>query len=205
MTFLANGDDPYLVVFPTHRFVHSLPSFSFDDLTQRAHDYFVVEALAPSAPAETVLERLRVAGQRGPSLAVAAGDGRVAVLTLRGDVNLDAHPTLGQKPAVLRRTDVTVLHAGILESVLGITPEAQAAKTNLWYPQDAGESLRELRGGRGQALFLMNATPVAQVREVAEAGEVMPQKSTFFYPKVLTGLAVHTLEAERRVAPTTSS
>jgi uncharacterized protein (DUF1015 family) len=200
MTFLANGDDPDLLVFPTHRHVHSLAAFSFDDLVSRAREFFVVEALPQGAPAEVILERLRAAGERGPSVAASAGDGRVSLLTLRGDRDLDAHPTLGRKPAVLRRTDVTVLHAGLLESVLGITPEAQAAKTNLWYPQDAAEALRELRAGRGQALFLMNATPVAQVREVAEAGEIMPQKSTFFYPKVATGLAVHTLEPGRNVA-----
>jgi uncharacterized protein (DUF1015 family) len=84
--------------------------------------------------------------------------------------------------------------------VLGITPEAQAAKTNIYYPQDGAAALRDLRGGKGQVLFLMNATPVAQVREVAEAGEVMPQKSTFFHPKVLTGLCIHTLEPDRPVA-----
>ncbi len=199
MTFLANGDDPKLVVFPTHRHVHSLPSFSFDDLVNRARAVFAVEELAPGVGAEEILERLLLAGQRATSVAAAAGDARVALLTLRGDVNLDAHPALGQKPPILRRTDVTVLHAGILEGVLGITPEAQAAKTNLWYPQDALAALADLRGGRGQALFLMNATPVAQVREVAEAGEVMPQKSTFFYPKVATGLAIHTLEPDRTV------
>jgi uncharacterized protein (DUF1015 family) len=201
MTFLVNGDDPDLVVFPTHRHVHSLTSFSFDELTSRARAVFAVEALPSGIGAEAILDALRQAGKSGPSIAVAPGDGRAAVLTLRADVDLDAHPTLGRQPAVLRRTDVTVLHAGILESILGITPEAQAAKTNLWYQQDAAESLRELRAGRGQALFLMNATPVAQVREVAEAGEVMPQKSTFFYPKVATGLAIHTLEPGRPVVP----
>ncbi len=197
MTFLANGDDPKLVVFPTHRHVHSLTSFSFDALVSGARSIFEVEELARAAPVEDILERLRLAGQKGPSVAAASGDGRVALLTLRGDANLDAHAALGQKPLVLRRTDVTVLHAGILEGLLGITPEAQAAKTNLWYPQDASAALGELRGGRGQTLFLMNATPVAQVREVAEAGEVMPQKSTFFFPKVATGLAIHTLEPGR--------
>jgi uncharacterized protein (DUF1015 family) len=100
---------------------------------------------------------------------------------------------------VLRKTDVAVLHAGLLEGVLGITPAAQAAKTNLWYPQDAAAALGELRSGKGDVLFLMNATPVADVRDVAEAGEVMPQKSTFFYPKVPTGLAVHTLDPARAV------
>jgi uncharacterized protein (DUF1015 family) len=131
---------------------------------------------------------------------VAAGaDGRAAVLTLRPGLDLSAHPTLGSKSAALRKTDVAVLHAGILEQVLGITPEAQAAKTNLWYPQDAAASLEGVRAGRGQVLFLMNATPVAQVRDVAEDNEVMPQKSTFFYPKVLTGLAIHTLDPARAV------
>jgi uncharacterized protein (DUF1015 family) len=90
-----------------------------------------------------------------------------------------------------------VLHAGILEPLLGITPEAQAAKTNIWYPQDARASLADVRAGKGQVLFLMNATPVAEVRQVAEAGEVMPQKSTFFYPKIPTGLAIHTLDPTR--------
>ncbi|MGH7271395.1 MAG: DUF1015 family protein, partial [Polyangiaceae bacterium] len=202
MTFLANGDDPELVVFPTHRLVHSLAKFSFEDLVSRASAYFTVEELARGASANAILDRLRLAGARGPSVGAAVADGRVGVLTLRREANLDAHPALGPNPAVLRRTDVTVLHAGLLEAVLGITPEAQAAKTNIYYVQDAGEALAQLRGGaRGQALFLMNATPVASVRDVAEAGEVMPQKATFFYPKVLTGLAVHTLDPGRAVAP----
>jgi uncharacterized protein (DUF1015 family) len=204
MTFLVNGDDPDLVVFPTHRMVHSLAAFSFDDLVRRARDTFVVQELATGAEAGVVIEALRRSARLGPSLAAAATDGRVVVLTLRTDVDLDEHPTLGPKPAVLRKTDVAVLHAGVLEQILGITPEAQAAKTNLAYPQDASAALGELRARAGQAskanvLFLMNATPVAHVREVAEAGEVMPQKSTFFYPKVPTGLAVHTLDPERVV------
>jgi uncharacterized protein (DUF1015 family) len=198
MTFLANGDDPNLVVFPTHRHVHALSHFSFDELLRGAERHFEGRELEKGAPAATVLEGLRVAGSAGPSVAAAAPDGRVVLLTLRTGAG-SAHPTLAAQPSVLRDADVTVLHAGILEHVLGITPEAQAAKTNLWYPQDAAAALEELRRGRGQVLFLMNSTPVTQVRRVAEAGEVMPQKSTFFYPKVMTGLAIHTLEPARAV------
>ena len=203
MTFLVNGDDPNLVVFPTHRFVHSLPSFSFDDLLTHANKTFIVRALDRGVDAAGVAAGLRDAGASGPSVAVASGDGRVALLTVRGDVDLATHPTLGHRPEVLRTTDITILHAGILEHLLGITPEAQAAKTNLWYPQDTRAALAQLRGGgptAGQLLFVMNPTPVDDVRRVAEAGEVMPQKSTFFYPKVLTGLAIHTLEPSREVA-----
>ena len=66
--------------------------------------------------------------------------------------------------------------------------------------RDAGKTLTELHGGKGDVLFLMNPTPTHVVREVAEAGEVMPQKSTFFFPKVLTGLAIHTLDPSRVMA-----
>jgi len=203
MSFLANGDDPDLVVFPTHRLVHSLASFSLDELLRRAAATFDVTALPQGASADAMLDRLRAAAgtERRPSVVVAVPDGRAAVLVLKASANLDAHPTLGPKPPVLRLTDVTVLHAGIFEALLGITPEAQVAKTNLWYVQDAAETLAEMRAGvRGQAFFLMNPTPVAAVRDVAEAGEVMPQKSTFFYPKVATGLAIHTLDPLRPVA-----
>jgi uncharacterized protein (DUF1015 family) len=204
MTFLANGDDPGLVVFPTHRHVHSLSSFSFDDLIERARTTFDVRALAAGATASVLLGELAEARPRGPSVVAAAGDGRAALLVLRPDVDLAAHPSLGRQPAVLRKTDVAVLHAGLIEGVLGVTPEAQAAKTNIWYPQDAAAALAALRAEagastRGDVLFLMNATPVAQVRAVAEAGEVMPQKSTFFYPKVPTGVAIHTLDPGRPV------
>jgi hypothetical protein len=204
MTFLANGDSPDLVVFPTHRHVHSLPDFSFDRMVQGARAAFDVEELPAGIGAEDILDAVRKAGQRGPTVAAAGGSlaggaNRVAVLTLRPGADA-SHPVLSQKPAVLRATDVTVLHAAVLEHLLGITPEAQAAKTNLWYPQDARAALADVRSGRGQVLFLMNATPVAQVRAAAEAGEVMPQKSTFFYPKVATGLAIHTLDPSREVA-----
>ena len=197
MVFLANGDDPDLVVFPTHRHVHGLESFDFAVTLAKAASLFDVRLLANGASAEVALDALR---ERPSSLALCGGGGEVAILSLRSDASLASHPTLGALPEVLRRTDVALLHAGLLENVLGITPEAQAAKTNLWYPQDAPGALARLRSGEGNALFLMNATPVSDVRAVAEAGHVMPQKSTFFYPKVLTGLTVHTLEPARRVA-----
>jgi uncharacterized protein (DUF1015 family) len=200
MVFFANGDDPNLVVFPTHRHVHSLARFDFDELGKDAATLFEITPLPGGASAEVLTAELARAGKTGPSIVACCGDGRATLFTLRKDADLSKHPILGTRPEPLRRTDVALLHMGLLEPVLKITPEAQAAKTNIYYPQDGVLALRELRSGKGQVLFLMNATPVAQVREVAEAGEVMPQKSTFFHPKVLTGLCIHTLEADRVVA-----
>jgi uncharacterized protein (DUF1015 family) len=203
MVFLTNGDDPNLVVFPTHRHVHGLASFAFAPMLARAEKLFAVRALPQGTTAAAALEAVRTAGKG--SFAACGRGGEVAVLTVKADAALASHPTLGPLPDVLRRTDVALLHAGLLEDVLGITPEAQAAKTNIWYPQDAAAALARLRGEgahgeAGDALFLMAATPVSDVRAVAEAGHVMPQKSTFFYPKVLTGLTIHTLDPARRVA-----
>ncbi len=207
MVFFANEDDPNLVVYPTHRHVHALPSFSLDDLAAKAALLFTVEKIDAGAEAPALLARLAEAGKKGPSFVAGGRDGRALLLSLKADADLGAHAVLGAMIPELRRTDVAVLHGGILEPLLGITKEAQAAKTNLWYPQDARAALAQLRGqsdaartnGPGDVLFLMNATPVADVRKVAEAGEVMPQKATFFYPKVLTGLCIHTLETSEAV------
>ena len=198
MTFLVNGDDPNLVVFPTHRHVHSLAVANFDELLQRAAPLFVVSQRNDKATGAVLLEWLKTAPSK-PAFVVATPDGRAALLALKKEVDLANHPILGSLQPALRETDVAVLHHGILEAILGISQEAQAKKTNIWYPQDASQALKDLHSGKGQLLFLMNATPVAQVRSVAEAGDVMPQKSTFFFPKVLTGLAIHTLDPTRAV------
>jgi uncharacterized protein (DUF1015 family) len=200
MVFLCNGDDPNLVVYATHRLVHSLPSFAWNDFLKKAGDLFEIEAL--SGDVTTHESRLAEVGRHSTAfLAVAGGPGgpQTALLKLRPGADLERHPTLGQRPKVVRGTDVAILHSGLLEHVLGISLEAQAKKTNLTYLQDPRQGVEKLQSGEGQVLFVMNPTPVAQVREVAEAGEVMPQKSTYFYPKVLTGLTIHTLDPERQV------
>jgi uncharacterized protein (DUF1015 family) len=201
MSFLCNGDDPDLLVFATHRLVHSLPSFEWDDFLRHAAQLFDVTPLAGDlTDAE---KRLSEAGKKTPSfVAVAApkdGAPRTALLSLKSSADLAKHPTLGQRPKVVRTTDVAILHSAILEHILGISIAAQEKKTNLSYLQDPRQGAEQLEKGDGQVLFVMNPTPTAQVREVAEAGEVMPQKSTYFFPKVLTGLAIHTLDPQRSV------
>jgi uncharacterized protein (DUF1015 family) len=201
MAFLCNGDDPNLVVFATHRLVHSLPSFDWADFIRRAGDLF--EVTPKTGPVTELARELTNVGKASSAfLAVGAsrsGAPEAAFLRLRPGVDLARHPTLGQRPEVVRRTDVAVLHSAILEHLLGISLDAQAKKTNLKYLQDPREGEEMVRRGEGQVLFVMNPTPVSVVRDVAEAGEVMPQKSTFFYPKVLTGLAIHTLDPTRAV------
>lgn len=186
---LANGDDPGLLVYPTHRLVHSLPSADFETVLARAKPLFDVK----QAP----MHELAAADER--ALGVVAKGGRSAILTPRSDADLALHPVLSKRPAIVRETLVALLHDGILEGVLGISPEAQALKTNIRYLQDVRDGVRALEDDEGQLLFVCKATPVAVIRRVAEAGEVMPQKSTFFHPKVPTGLLFHTLDPSRTV------
>jgi hypothetical protein len=181
--------------------VHSLSSFDWDDFLRHAGTLFEISPL--SGDLGQVEGRLAESGRKGTSfVALAApkeGTGRMALLTLKPNADLAKHPTLGQRPKAVRSTDAAILHSGILEHLLGISIAAQEKKTNLLYLQDPRQGLAAVERGEGQVLFLMNPTPVTQVREVAEAGEVMPQKSTYFYPKVLTGLTIHTLDPQRTV------
>jgi uncharacterized protein (DUF1015 family) len=192
---LANGDDPSLVVFATHRLIHSLPQFDFSELLERAKDSFDVKTV--DGGVDAARRALEAAG--GNTLCALAPGGKAALFSLRAGADLSTHPVLGKRPTVLRSAAVTLLHDGILEHLLGITPEAQAAKTNIRYLQDPRAGAGALDRGEGQVLFLMNPTQVSTVRSVAEAGEVMPQKSTFFYPKVPSGLFFHTLLPDRDV------
>ncbi|GAC1362555.1 MAG: DUF1015 domain-containing protein [Polyangiales bacterium] len=199
MVYFANEDDPNLLVFPTHRLVHGLPDFALDKVLDKVRDAFVVKDLGMREPSAYVAE-LAEAGKQGPALVVLADNGRRAVLlTMHPGFDASKHPTLGSRPQALRGTDVAILHAVLLEHAMGITLDAQAKQTNLAYLKDATDAVRRIGAGEGDALFLMNATPVAQVRAVAEEGEVMPQKATYFYPKVLTGLTIHTLDPSRQV------
>jgi uncharacterized protein (DUF1015 family) len=97
-------------------------------------------------------------------------------------------------PAVLRRLDVTILHALVLERILGIDRAAQEKQVNLRYVKDLGQALREAGEPGVQAAFLLNPTRVADLKSVADAGEVMPQKSTYFFPKLASGLVVQPLD-----------
>jgi len=97
-------------------------------------------------------------------------------------------------PEPLRRLDVVLLHRLLLEGILGITPEAQARQAHLDYGKDDGAVYERVATGRAQIGVLMNPTRIQQVIEATRAGLRLPQKSTYFFPKVLTGLVFDPLD-----------
>jgi len=87
-----------------------------------------------------------------------------------------------------------LLHEGILEPALGITPQAVTAEANLTYEREPAAAIEAVDSGRAQISFLLNPCDVEQVMKIATAGEVMPQKSTDFYPKLLSGIAMYRVD-----------
>ena len=118
------------------------------------------------------------------------------ILTLKDPAHLDSL-FASELPQVYKSLDVTILHSLILERILHISIDAQEKKTNIKYIKDFDDAIEEVRNSaETQMVFLMNPTKIEQVKAVAEAGLVMPQKSTYFFPKLLTGLTINPLSPE---------
>src|SRR5882762_3046660 len=188
MTFV-NMNNPGLVILPTHRVVHSLRSFSPETFQSAARAYFNVEELDASVDAARATAILREAGHVGTAL-LAATASRVFLLhTPKGPAAM--FPGLSIRQQSL---DVVQLHKVLLEGVLALSEESIRDQQNLSYVRDAGETLAAVRTGGANVAFLMNPCRMEQVRDIAFAGEVLPQKSTDFFPKLLSGLTIYALE-----------
>jgi uncharacterized protein (DUF1015 family) len=192
MTFV-NMNSPGLLILPTHRLVHGLASFSEEKFRSSARAFFDVDEVdsALDAPRATVI--LREAGRTGTSiLAVTANR---AFLLHHPNPNT---PEVFARFSVRQQAlDVVQLHKCLLEGVLNLSEESIRNQENISYVRDAGEALSRVRaagGPRADIAFLMNPCRMAQVRNIAFAGEVMPQKSTDFYPKLLSGLTIYALD-----------
>lgn len=187
MIFLAPMSDSGLVILPTHRVIHSLTGFDIETLLDNLSESFeLVDLDSPDAALIELASRQEI-----PTLLLAS-HGRLVVARLRPEV--DTEQLLGTEvSAALRGLDVTILHEYILERLLGISKEAQASQRNLLYVKSTDEALDAAERQDVQLVVLMNPTRLDQVEAVALSGEVMPQKSTFFYPKLASGLLFNPL------------
>ena len=190
MMFMAAVEDPGMVVFPTHRLVHGLEPFD-ETRIQTALRRFFDFAPGPDSSSD-LMSTLETSGEGACALGMVTRTGSW-LLSARPDAPWDDVPELSRRPEV-RNLDVAILHSVVLEHVLEISKEAQASQSNLRYSKDAGEAFSAPRGsGDIQIAFLMNPTKISEVLAVSNAGEVMPQKSTFFYPKIPSGLVLYPL------------
>lgn len=188
MTFV-NMNSPGMLILPTHRVVHSLSSFSTDNFARRARNYFNVEEVDTTVDAPRATGLLRQAGRVGTALLAVCPDRDLLLHTPRGNAQLFEGLSLRQQSL-----DVVQLHRVLLQEVLELSEESIRNQENLSYVRDTGDAIERVRGGGANISFLMNPVRIGQVRDIAFAGEVLPQKSTDFYPKLLTGLTVYALD-----------
>jgi uncharacterized protein (DUF1015 family) len=172
---------PGLTIFPNHRLVHGVPDFALERLLGPARRWFDVMPLA-----DPVAFR---ATNRTLAVVTAAG---AAQLTLRPDA-FDAIPWPPATSRAWRELAVSILHEGVLKPFLSITDATLDAKTHVDYTADQLDAIRLAREGRHQAAFLIAPTTAEELEAVVRGGEVLPQKSTHFYPKLLDGLVFHRL------------
>jgi uncharacterized protein (DUF1015 family) len=195
LAYLCNTADPGLAIYPTHRLVAGVDPQRLATMARYAAGAFTVEPLRPVgagvAGVRRVVARYLADNPSGAfAVRVPAGDQLYGLRLVDRSAAAAAAP--GHTTAC-QGLDVTILQKLILEPILGISSEGPAAEDHVSYFKDAEEALERLENGEFQAGFFMNPTRLEQVREVAFAGERMPQKATFFYPKLPTGLVFQDL------------
>jgi uncharacterized protein (DUF1015 family) len=187
MTFV-NMDRDGLVILPTHRVVHGLTGFDPARFVAQVQAYFSVEPLAIHAP-DDLTARLKAVRDRTAFVAVTCAGNYL--LTAKPEATESVLKDISERQ---RKLDTVQLHALILEKTLGITPEAISQQTNVRYVRDAAEAIEQVTRNEANIVFLMNPVTLAELREVAFAGEVLPQKSTDFFPKLLSGLTIYAMD-----------
>jgi uncharacterized protein (DUF1015 family) len=186
MTFV-NMDSGGLTILPTHRVVFGLASFAPDAFLKQADKFFEVQQIFAEDPSGLTAILAR---QKGTAFIAATKSGYF-LLVARSEAVDQALATLPERQ---RKLDLTQLHTLVLGDLLGISAEAVREQQNLRYVREAGEAIEQVLRGDADVAFLTNPVTLGQLREVAFAGEVMPEKSTDFYPKLLSGLAIYALD-----------
>lgn len=178
-----------LVILPTHRIVHGLLDFDRERMMEAAGQFFDIDRIDLRTETRSATTLLGQAGEKGTAFVAVTRQGPY-LMRAKEDVIQNA---LREVPSLQRSLDVVQLHRILLERVLGISEEAIRNQENIRYERDAFEAISWVRQGANVA-FLMNPAKIEQVRDIAFGGEVLPQKSTDFYPKLLSGLTIYALD-----------
>lgn len=185
MMTMVSLEDSGLVVLPTHRLVRNVPTFDPASFLAKLGEMFDITEVSDAL----IVSAVELAGSHSFGLHLR---GKSYVVKLKPSVSPE-RAIEAEGSVALKRLDVSVLHSLILDRLLGIGARQMSAQSNLSYTRDVARALADVDRGEYQAFFLMNPTKVDEVKAVAAAGDRMPQKSTFFYPKLLTGIVMRAM------------
>lgn len=189
MMMLVEMDDPGLVVLPTHRMVKNLEHFDENEVIEKLSGVFVSDKITVKANAAKEMESALSAHTEDKTFAFYTGKDYFYLLTLTDKSAMKQH--IKDKSDAWLGLDVAILHTLILGDVFGIDMENMANQKNLVYTRYADEAVEGVKSSEYQCSFLLNATKVREIKDVSLANEKMPQKSTYFYPKLITGLVMN--------------
>jgi len=198
MMYLTDMDDAGLTILPSHRLVKRCVEFDMESFMGDVEKWFDVIAVPSRNPRESSLrQRLEEQGQATSAIGFHhTGQARDYVLALkpgmRDHMGEDLAPSL-------RELDVLVLSRLILQAILGFTREDLDNEEIFHYQSDMAKAMATVDSGEFQMAFLLNPTRIEQVKEVAGSGLIMPRKSTYFYPKILTGLVFNKIVPNERI------
>ncbi|MDE1154492.1 MAG: DUF1015 domain-containing protein [Acidobacteriaceae bacterium] len=192
MTFV-NAEAPGITILPTHRVAFNLDGFSGREFAQKAAAYFNVKEIPTTQSghypgAAALLETLTQ--EPGVAFIAATREGDY-LLTPKAEAVQPLLANLSPRQAEL---DVVQLHKVVLEQLLGLDEETVRAGSNVRYLREASEALAQVGSGNADVAFLIKPVTLDQMKDISLNLEVMPQKSTDFYPKLLSGLAMYTLD-----------
>ena len=199
MAYFANINDDNVVILPTHRLVRGYAHKPFMELEEELQNYFYVEQ-HPKTPEgkASFLKAFKSAAKKHRVIGASfKRDPRYLILRLK---NKRIMQRLAKDlSAPLRELDVTTLHSLILEHILGLSPEQQVSGETVRYSQDEDFVLQTLEKEDYQAAFLLNPTKAEEIQNIVASGEKMPQKSTYFYPKLLSGVIINKIVAAEEI------
>ncbi len=198
MSYFSSMSSPGLAILPTHRLLSNFPLPDPETLVARLGEYFTISECPPAGedPAQEAARLLqRLEEGNGGSRFILLAENLAAPLELT--LNREkAAPILDRLPSSLAQLDVSVLQQLVFSHILKISAADMEEQRYTRYTQDAAEALSAVRSGAAQVAILLKSTRIDQVSAVARQGEKMPQKSTFFYPKLATGLLINRLDDE---------
>jgi uncharacterized protein (DUF1015 family) len=201
MTYFANMNDENVVILPTHRLVRGYQPKPFLQLEEALQTYFYVEQYPKTAEGKSwFLKALKNAGKKHRVIGASfKRDPRYLILRLKNKRMMQR--LAKDLSAPLRELELSTLHHLILEHILGLSPQQQTSGETIRYSQDEEGVLQALEKEDYQAAFILNPTKSADILTVADGGEKMPQKSTYFYPKLVSGLVINKLEPMEEIQP----
>lgn len=190
LMFLTNMDNDALAIYPIHRQVKSPEPFNRDAFLKKLEAYFHIQAFPKNTSSSVMIPTLEEVGNQGVAFCAYLGGGDAVLLKLK-DVDAVVPYMSPEDAEALKVLDVFQLHTLVLKHLMGIDTKLPEHQQYITYNVRVEESMQNVDKGEFDLVFFMNATRIEQVRNLAEQGVRLPQKATYFYPKLLSGLVIN--------------